>query len=167
GAIADRDMAAKNGAVGHDHVVAKPAIVRDVRGAHEEAVVADDGLLTFDHRAMDADVFADGVAGTDAHARGGFFVEADRLRRQADRCACVDAVVGADFGQALDVHRRPDARAVADPDGGFNDGARTDFNVLAEFGSGIDNGGGMNPEWGHDALQTFSGALFDDPALLV
>ena len=41
GVVVDADVPGERGAVGHDHVVADRAVVRDVGVGHEEAVAAD------------------------------------------------------------------------------------------------------------------------------
>ncbi len=43
-----------------------------------------------------------------------------------------------------------ESRATADPDGPFEDAVRADLNVVSEFDSGIDDGGGVDPR--HDGL---------------
>ena len=44
--VADFDMAAERGVVGEDDVVADFAVMRDVAGDHEQAVIADGGEQT-------------------------------------------------------------------------------------------------------------------------
>ena len=66
GMVLDDHVAGQGCRIGHDDVVAEKAVVRDVGCDHQEIVVSDAGVsATAFGAAMDVDVFAKCVVGTD------------------------------------------------------------------------------------------------------
>ena len=59
-------MAGERGVIGHDDVIADPAVMRDMRADHQQAVIADPGHHPAALGAgIDRDVFADRIIASD------------------------------------------------------------------------------------------------------
>src|SRR5579871_1731105 len=117
GVIAEHDMAGQRRVVGHDDMIADPAVMGDMGADHKQAIAADPG----DHAAaigarVHRHIFADRVAAPDNQRRilAAIF---EVLRRVAERGKRENPRSGADRGPPVDDHmaHQHDARAEFDP----------------------------------------------------
>src|SRR5665213_1823145 len=120
-------------AVGHDDVIAKHAVMRNVRVRHEEIVTADAGnALIVGGAAVDGTKFAKYVVIADLKMRAlacVFLV----LRIAADGCELEYPIGRADARRPADDRMRSDGCSRADHDIGVNDRIRTDADVGCKF----------------------------------
>src|SRR5438445_524474 len=142
--VLDDDMAGQGGVIGHDHMVADLAIMRDMDADHEQAMVADAGhhaaaLGSRVHR----HVFADRIVAADAQ-RGVFAAIFEVLRLQADRGERKDARPLADYRAPLDDDMRHQPDAGAELDLPAEDAIRADDHVIGQIRTRRDDRGGVD-----------------------
>ena len=94
--------------------------------------------------AMDRAVFADAVAGADAHVADGLGAKGEVLRIAAEHRAVADEVSRPEDHVRADDRMGLDDAAVADLRGALDDRAGADLDVAAELGRRVDNGGGVD-----------------------
>ena len=99
--VADVHVAGDGGVAGDDEVVADHAVMRDVRVGQQDVVVAEDGPLAFLGAEVDADVFAESIAGPDLKAGFAWF-GLQVLRAAADEGVREDLALRAELRVALD-----------------------------------------------------------------
>ena len=130
--------------VGHDHVVADQAIVRDVCLRHEEAIVAGAGdAATARRAAVNGDEFANAIA--TANLSLSFFAgKLQVLRRQTNRDKRIDVCFITDARATVDHTVRIDAHAVAEFNVVANSHVRADVATVANSRAGADDGRRMN-----------------------
>ena len=151
--VLDDDVPAEGGVVGHDHLAADDAVVRDVRRHHEEVVVAHPRHPAAALGAgVHGDMLADAVARAD-HELDPLAVELQVLRDVPERGEGEDLRVLADRGPpghrhvALERDPRPehhlgtDDAVGSDPAAGADLGARLDDRGRMHLGGGIDGHG--------------------------
>ena len=128
--------------VGHDDAVAHEAVVRDMYGRHQQAVVSDPRFLPFAGGAVDGRAFADFRAVADADVA--FFAAGLHiLRGFADGGEGKYLAVLADGRPSGDEGVRRDDGAVSDLDVRADDGKRADLHILADTRAGCDDSGFM------------------------
>lgn len=141
--VADVDVSGDGGVAGDDEVVADDAVMGDVRIGEEGVVIAEDGPFALLGAEVDADVFAEGVAGTDLEpglTGAGFEV----LRAATDDGIWKDFALRPELRVAFDRSVVVQDAASAQRDVRPNIGIGTDLHAGAELGAGLDDGGGMD-----------------------
>jgi len=107
------DFAGNAGGIGHHHVVADDAIVRDVAVGHEEAAIAEPCSAALARTAVHRDAFTQPVVVPDFGIGQAIRLELEVLRVAADHRVFGDAVARAHAGVALDHGMRGDLAIVA------------------------------------------------------
>ena len=136
-------MSGEQHVVRGDDVVADANVVREVRAAHEEAVVADDRRRVLGAPAMQVGALADGVAIADLEARGRPAVR-QVLGLVAENDVHVDVVLAPDPGATADLGEGSDAGTRADLDVRLDDREGADLDVGRDPRCGIDDGTGID-----------------------
>ena len=121
GVIADLDMAGQQRPVADHHIVANHAVVGDMGGGHEEAVVADSGRAARLFGAVDGHELPDRIV-------------------VADDDPAVDGLPAQDLGIAADLYREADAVRPADPARPADEAVGTDLGSVADHGLVLDDG---------------------------
>ena len=138
-AVVHRDVAAEQAIVRDNDVVADRAVVPEMRAGHEKIIVAEASRGIRGRSAMNRDVLADEVAVADLHRTLRALLETQILRRAANDCAVSNLVRRAQpdcaFNHDMRLHDRVRANFHLRPDQGI----RSDLDVLAEAGAGIDD----------------------------
>ena len=123
--IANMDVARDRRVAGDNDVVADYAIVGDVRVCEENVVIAENRPFAFLSAGVDADVFAESIAGTDAQSgftRAGFEI----LSATADKCVGEDFAIRPEFGEPFDGGVVVDGATLAEGNIGTNERIGTD-----------------------------------------
>ena len=142
--IADDHVTGQAGGVGHDHAVAQDTVVGHVYIGHEQAVVADAGhAAAVLGAAMDGAELAEDVVVAHFQKRL-LAVELEVLGLAAHDGVGVETVVAAHAGVGLDLGTGLQDGPVSHGGALLHDAERADADVLAQFGTGIDHGGGMD-----------------------
>ena len=141
--VLDDDMAAKQGGVGEDAVVAHHHIVAEVRSRHHVIVVTDHRRHVGLQRAVDRHVFAEHVVVADHHAAD-LLRPGHVLRRPADHGVLAEFVVAAGADARLDVDARGDVAEIAEFHAGFDGGESPDRDSDPESGIRTDDGQRMD-----------------------
>src|SRR5262245_40554087 len=142
--VADLDVAADRGGLGHDDVVADVAIMRDVAIAHDQAVIADRGDRPAAHgAAMQRCVFTNDVVVADDEL-GWLALVGEILRGAAEADERKDGVVLAEFSVALDEDVSDELGVLAELYARADDAAGADLDAGREFRALIDDGGRVN-----------------------
>ena len=119
-------------------MVADHAIMRDVRVGQQDVVVAEDGPLAFLGAEVDADVFAESIAGPDLKAGFAWF-GLQVLRAATNEGVWKHLALRAELRVALDGSVVVQNAAVAKGDVSAHVGVGTDDDVQAELGAGFDD----------------------------
>ena len=103
GVVTDRNMACQRGRIGHDQVVSKMAVMRDMDIGHEKIMFPDGGDATALHSAsVHRDVFTqDGVVANDNARRLSLILQ--MLRRSPDGGIGIDLAALSDLGPTFNV----------------------------------------------------------------
>ena len=145
--ILSHDMTGERGAIGKDAIVLQQAVVRDVDPDHQKIPRTDARLFAFAGGSMNGHVFADQVFVADDQAAG-FASELNVLRFAAEGGVLVNAIAGADGGEALDDRMRPDLAPRTDRYFILDDDVRTDLRISCNLGPRINYGRWMNSHSG-------------------
>ncbi len=142
--IADLAVTAEGGGIGENHIVADMTIVTDMAVGHEEAPRADRRHPAALHRTdVHGHGFADRAAFADLQA-GRLAAIAQILRRTTERGEGMDDASIADRGVTCHAHMRHQPALSADRDIGADGAKRTDRDTVADNGTFLDAGGGID-----------------------
>ena len=141
--ILDRHVARERRDVGHDDVVAQRAIVRDVAVGEDVIVRADARDFAVAGRAVNGDVFAEGVAVADFGARDAA-LPFQILRLQPDAGERKNFVVLSEFRVAVNDDVRMQFATVAERHVFADDAVRPDLATGTDLRFGMNDGSRMN-----------------------
>ena len=137
--VVDLDMSGKRREIGEHAVATDDAVMRNMRGRHEEIVITHRrDALVFRRATIDRHIFAKDVAVTDAHARrltSVFFV----LRRIAYPGKLKQTVVGTERSPTGNDNMRSNDASRANLDIGADDGERPHLDIVGNFRPGCDH----------------------------
>ena len=137
------DVARQHGRVGHDDVVAHEAVMRDMDGGHQQAVVADARLLALAGGPVNRRAFANPRTVADADVAF-LSVGLQILRRLADGGEGKYSAVLADGRPTGDEHMGRDDGAVSDFHIGTDVSKCADLHILSDAGAGRNDRGLMD-----------------------
>lgn len=140
----DFSVAAGDGTVYIDDVVADFAVVRDVAVCHKEAIVADNSFGSGFGSGVDGGAFAENVAVTDFDIGDSTRLNRMILGGLTDGGERMENIVFTESGVAVNVAVRKQPGTVADLHIGTDIAKRSDFNICSENGSVHNNTGWMN-----------------------
>src|SRR5471032_2613903 len=137
-------MTRQRSVIDQDAVVANDTVVTNVRVSHDQVVVAKGGLRTILHGAtMNRDAFTDDVVITNDQAC--LFTFVLQVRRVfADRRKLVNTVVLADSGGTFEDHMRPNDRALANFHTRTDNRPRADLDTVGQNSRRVDDGSRVN-----------------------
>ena len=142
--VADRHVPAHHHVICNNYSVADPAVVRDVRHRHDQAVGADVGDASPGNRAaVDGDVLAHLRAGSDLDARG-LAAVFQVLRRHAHGAERVHDGAFADMRVAVDHHVADQRHSVIEHRIGADMAPGADAHAGADRGAGRHDRGRMD-----------------------
>ena len=144
GPIADHHVAGHGHPVGDHDPITEVAVVAQVAVGHQQVATADAGLLAIGRGPIDRHAFADAVVVANHHLGGGAVV-LEVLGFEANAGPGENAVAAAHMHPAINHHMGTNAGASTDCHLRANDRIGADVDPSAQFGLGIDHGGGMDP----------------------
>jgi hypothetical protein len=112
--------------------------VSNVRVSHQKAVIPDDGAsLLFNRPAVDRDTLSNHIAITD-HDAGGLTSVTEILRFTTDYDVGEDAISGSELNMSLQLNMPIEAGAGTDDNVGAYDTKGTDFHIIGELCTRVD-----------------------------
>src|SRR5262245_65037774 len=141
--VLHRDVAGELDDVREDDVIAKVAVVRDVRVRHQQAAPSHPRGGPRLCGEIERGVFADLGAVADVEIRSLARI-LEVLGRRAEHRAVVQPAALADPGPPGDERMASDSSAIADRDVGPDHGAGTDLDAIAEMRGGVHERRGVN-----------------------
>lgn len=143
GPVVDRDVPAQENVVHENRMRVDHAIVRDVHAAHHHVVIADDGGVFGLERGVERAVFANAVVVADGQPTADGSI-GNVLRPAAEDGIFADFVVPTEGHAVSNGHAGFKPTAVADGDIPFHHAKRTDGDIHAKLGLGMDDGAGVD-----------------------
>ena len=144
GVVLNFRVTAGDGTVDINHMVADFAVVGDVAGRHEKAVVSDNGFGSRFGSAVDGGAFAENVAVADFNIGSGALFHSVVLGGLTDGGEGVKHIVFAEGGVTVNVALGDQPGAGADFYIGSDIAKRTDFHTVTKDGTIHDNTGRVN-----------------------